>query len=72
MAKKGSIRGNADGENGENDSYTVNGRGVVPRKKMVREVKKSKHEGIEIYRRDGEDYLRSTKDSKKSNNIDDD
>ncbi|HBC3412350.1 TPA: DUF3892 domain-containing protein, partial [Vibrio parahaemolyticus] len=36
MAKN--IRGNNDGEHGENDSYTIQGRGVVSRETLVDEV----------------------------------
>jgi hypothetical protein len=34
------IRGNKDGENGENQTYTILGRGsAIPREQVVREIK---------------------------------
>lgn len=67
MAKK--IRGNNDGENGQNDSYTIQGRGVVPRGNLVKEVEKGKHPNHSIYERDGEKYVRANPDSSSENNI---
>ncbi|WP_102402232.1 DUF3892 domain-containing protein [Vibrio cyclitrophicus] len=68
MAKN--IRGNQDGKNGENQSYTVPGRGEVSRPKMVREVKQGKHENHSIYTREGVEYVRAKPDLSKGNNVD--
>lgn len=68
MAKN--IRGNADGDNGENQSYTIPGRGVVPRKKLVEEVKGGKHPDFHVYHRDGQEYVRANPDHEKPNNVD--
>ena len=67
MAKN--IRGNNDGENGRNDSYTIQGRGVVTRQKLVNEVEAGKHPDHSVYQRDGEKFVRSNPDSTESNNV---
>lgn len=67
MAKN--IRGNHDGENGENDSYTIAGRGVVERDQLVREVEEGKHPNHHVVNINGEDYVRSNPDSTESNNV---
>lgn len=67
MAKK--IRGNQDGENGENESYTIPGRGVVERKQLVDEVNAGKHPNHHVISINGVDYVRSNPDSTESNNI---
>jgi len=71
MAKK--IRGNKDGENGENQTYRIQGRGSdIPREQVVREVKQGKHPDHSIYTRDGVEYVRSNPDSQQQNNVDPD
>ncbi|GHA34283.1 DUF3892 domain-containing protein [Photobacterium aphoticum] len=67
MAKN--IRGNGDGENGENDSYTIHGRGIVSRDDLVEEVKNGKHPNHHVINRDGDEYVRSNPDCSESNNI---
>lgn len=67
MAKN--IRGNNDGENGENDSYTIAGRGVVSRDKLVSEVEKGKHPQHHVVNVNGEDYVRSNPDKTTGNNV---
>jgi len=67
MAKK--IRGNHDVENGENDSYTIQGRGEVSRGNLVKEVENGKHPNHSIYERDGEKYVRANPDGSSENNI---
>ncbi|MBV1790531.1 DUF3892 domain-containing protein [Marinobacterium sp. D7] len=67
MAKN--IRGNHDGENGENDSYTIAGRGVVERDQLVREVEEGRHPNHHVVNINGEDYVRSNPDSTDSNNV---
>lgn len=65
------IHGNADGENGENDTYTIPGRGsTIPRRTLVREVKQGRHPNHHIYKREGEEYLRADPDHRKNNNVD--
>ncbi|MGY4025890.1 hypothetical protein ACW5WQ_07985 [Aeromonas rivuli] len=68
MAKN--IRGNGDGPNGENQTYTIPGRGVVSRRELTREIEQGKHPDFHNYERDGIDYARANPDGAKSNNID--
>lgn len=67
MAKN--IRGNNDGENGENDSYTITGRGVVSRETLVQEVEQGKHPHHHVVNINGEDYVRSNPDRTIGNNV---
>jgi hypothetical protein len=70
MAKN--IRGNKDGKNGENQTYTIPGRGTVPRKKLIEEVREGKHPDFHIYERNGVKYVRADPDSTEQNNVDKD
>jgi len=66
------IKGNQDGENGENDSYRIPGRGNnIPRKQIVREIKQGLHPDFGIYTRNGEKYARGKPDNSRKNNVDD-
>ena len=67
MAKN--ITGNRDGENGHNDSYTIQGRGVVPRKALVKEVEAGKHPHHTTIKVNGEKYVKAKPDNKTQNNI---
>ncbi len=67
MAKN--IKGNRDGEGGRNETYIILGRGIVSRKVLVSEVKKSKHPNFVIYKRNGVEFVRSKPDSSKENNV---
>lgn len=67
MAKN--IRGNNDGEHGENDSYTIPGRGVVSRETLVDEINTGKHPNHHVINVNGEDYVRSNPDALKPNNV---
>ncbi|SEP43991.1 DUF3892 domain-containing protein [Pseudomonas sp. Snoq117.2] len=66
------IRGNGDGKNGENQSYTIPGRGNVPRPQLVREVEAGKHPYFGIVTRNGTPYVRANPDGRKGNNVDQD
>jgi hypothetical protein len=66
------IKGNQDGENGGNESYTIPGRGVVSRPQLVREVEHGKHPNFSTYERDGVKYVRGNPDSRTNNNVNDD
>lgn len=68
MAKN--IRGNGDGKNGENQSYTILGRGVVSRTELIKEVEQGRHPDFHIYERNGVEYVRADPDSSKQNNVD--
>jgi hypothetical protein len=69
MAK--TIKGNKDGENGENQSYTIPGRGSeIPREQVVREIKQGQHPNHGVYTRDGVEYARSKPDAQQKNNVD--
>lgn len=37
------IKGNQDGDNGQNETYTILGRGIVTRRKLVTEIEAGKH-----------------------------
>jgi len=63
------IRGNRDGENGHNDSYTISGRGVVPRAKLVREVKLDKHPNHTTTKIGGVEYVKAKPDNQMKNNV---
>lgn len=66
------IKGNNDGENGENDTYTIPGRGSqIPRQKVVSEVKDGKHPNFGVYKINGVEYVRGRPDSKTQNNVND-
>ncbi|MCR3972683.1 hypothetical protein ACTG2W_02380 [Aeromonas sp. 96A] len=64
------IRGNADGKNGENQSYTIPGRGTISRSKAVTEVKQKKHPNHHVIVVNDVEYIRANRDSSKPNNID--
>ncbi|MBN3563183.1 DUF3892 domain-containing protein [Aliamphritea spongicola] len=70
MAKASSISGNADGVNGENQSYTVQGRGVVSRSQLVREVNNGSHQGVHTVDVNGVEYVRANPNRCQSDNID--
>lgn len=63
------IRGNQDGENGRNESYTIHGRGVVSRVDLVKEVEQGLHPGHSVYEINGEKYVRSNRDDTETNNV---
>lgn len=65
------IKGNHDGENGENKSYTIPGRGSnISGKTLAREIEKeNKHPNHEVYKRNGVKYIRGKADNKKNNNV---
>ncbi|MGQ7289802.1 DUF3892 domain-containing protein [Vreelandella venusta] len=67
MAKN--IKGNKDGKNGENESYTIVGRGTVSRTALVKEVEAGKHPNHHVYNQDGNKYVRANPDDKDGNNI---
>ena len=70
MAK---ITGNADGENGRNDSYKIGSRKKVSRKDAVKEVKAGKHPGYHVVTpKKGEPFVRDNPDSSKKDNVDKD
>lgn len=69
MANK--IRGNQDGDRGQNESYTIPGRGTVSRNKLVKEVESGKHPNFSTYERNGKKYVRGNPDSSESNNVND-
>jgi hypothetical protein len=67
------IRGNKDGQNGENQSYRIPGRGTeIPRQQIVKEVKQGQHPNHSVYERDGQEYVRAKPDSQQKNNVDPD
>jgi hypothetical protein len=67
MAKN--IKGNRDGENGHNDSYTIPGRGIVSRPKLVKEIKTGRHPNHTTIKVDGVEYVKAKPDNKTQNNV---
>lgn len=66
------IKGNGDGPNGRNETYTIQGRkGTIRREALVDEVKEGKHPKHGVYTREGEEYVRSNPDHLRKNNVDD-
>lgn len=64
------IIGNGDGENGENDTYRIPGRGThIPRAQLVSEVEADRHPGFSTYTINGETYIRSNPDNSTNNNV---
>lgn len=63
------ITGNNDGESGRNETYTIIGRGVIPRKTLVMEIENGRHPDFSIYEINGEKFVRSAPDSTESNNV---
>ena len=54
------IRGNADGENGESDSYRIPGRSSnILRRTLVREVRQGKHPNHHVMKVNKEEYVRA-------------
>ncbi|RRS32324.1 MAG: hypothetical protein P794_01605 [Epsilonproteobacteria bacterium (ex Lamellibrachia satsuma)] len=63
------IRGNRDGDNGHNESYTILGRGTVSRPRLVREVKSGKHPNHTTIKISGIEYVKAKPDNKMKNNV---
>lgn len=64
------IKGNQDGPRGENETYSIPGRGSsIPRKTVVKEVKQGQHPNFGIYKRNDEEYVRGNPDSTKKDNV---
>lgn len=65
------IKGNHDGKNGKNETYTIPGRGSnIPRETLVREIEKeNKHTNHSTYEINGVKYVREKVDKKKNNNV---
>ncbi|EMV0254205.1 DUF3892 domain-containing protein [Vibrio fluvialis] len=64
------IKGNQDGKNGENQTYTIPGRGVVDRETLVKEVDQGKHPNFHTVEVEGDKYVRANPDRSKGNNVD--
>ncbi|WP_448247287.1 DUF3892 domain-containing protein [Thalassotalea agariperforans] len=71
MAQGSSINGNGSGSGSGNDSYTIKGRGVVSRPKIVKEVLAGKHPDTHIYSRNGMKYARNNRNCNLPDNIND-
>ncbi len=64
------IKGNRDGENGRNETYSVPGRGArISRSVLVKDVGAGKYPGYRIYKRNGEKYVRGRADGLEENNV---
>ena len=69
MARGKNINGNGGGDGGGNTSYTIAGRGKVPRAKLVKEIKQGKHPDTHILKRGGVEYARNNPNQDKPDNI---
>jgi len=68
MAKH--IKGNGDGPNGANETYSIPGRGSnLSRRQVVKEVKQGKHPNFGVVRRGGQEFVRGKPDRSKKNNV---
>lgn len=67
MAKN--ITGNHDGKNGENETYSIVGRGNIKRELLAREVEKGKHPNFHTVTFNGVKHVRANPDGRKNNNI---
>ena len=64
------IKGNQDGEHGENETYRIPGRGsAISRRTVVKEVEQGQHPHHSIYKRDGVKYVRANPDYQRKNNV---
>jgi len=63
------IRGNRDGDNGHNDSYTIQGRGTVSRPRLVKEVELGMHPKHTTTQIDGVKYVKAKPDNRTQNNV---
>lgn len=63
------IKGNHDGHDGENKTYTIPGRGKVLREQLVKEIENGRHPRFSVYEKDKVKYVRSNPDSSGSNNV---
>jgi len=70
MATARSITGNGDGNNGENQSYTIQGRGVVGRQQLANEVNNGLHQGVHTVEVNGTEYVRANPNCSEYDNID--
>ena len=63
------ITGNHDGEHGGNETYTIPGRGIVPRKPLVKEVKEGKHPRFTTTTINGNEYVKGKPNSDENDNV---
>jgi len=70
MATSKSITGNEDGSNGENQSYTIIGRGEVSRARLAREVDAGMHDGVHTVEVNGTKYVRANPNQNTGDNVD--
>lgn len=67
MADK--IKGNHDGEKGGNKTYTIQGRGVVQRDTLVKEVKNGQHSNFTTTKINGVEYVKAKPNKKTDDNV---
>ena len=68
MANK--IKGNNDGLNGRNETYTIPGRGSsIPRRKLINERKQGKHPNHTIIKINNDEYVKSKPNSNTNDNV---
>ena len=63
------IKGNQDGVNGRNKTYSIGGRKNVQRRTAVKEVKQGLHPDSHVYKRNGIEYVRDNPDRSKADNV---
>ncbi len=63
------ITGNNDGPGGRNESYDIGKRKNIPRKTVVKEIKRGIHPDSHTVKVNGQEYARDNPDSSKIDNV---
>lgn len=63
------IKGNQDGKKGGNESYTIQGRGQVFRKELVKETKAGKHPNHTTTKINSKEYVKAKPNNKTKDNV---
>jgi hypothetical protein len=63
------IRGNRDGPNNRNESFSIPVRGTISRSTAVKEVKAGKHTGKHVVTVNGREYVRDNPDRSTADNV---
>jgi Protein of unknown function (DUF3892) len=63
------IRGKQDGPGGRNEHYDIGRRKDVPRRVVIKEIKRGDHPGAHVVKVKGREYARDNPDHTKSDNV---
>lgn len=63
------IKGKNDGQGGRNEHYDIGKRKNVPRKTVVREIKRGDHPDAHVVKINNEEYARDNPDNSKKDNV---